>query len=490
MRGTVKAGCISIMLMALATGVIVGRAAAAEGRPNVVLVLVDDLGWGDLGCQGSTYFETPNIDRLAADGIRFSNGYAACAVCSPTRAAVQTGRYPHRTGVTDWIRSRFQGGRIPENRQNPCWRPKNGWGGGGKLLVPPNALWLESKEVTLAELLKPTGYKSCYIGKWHLGTDPWYPTEQGYDFNFGGCDYGQPPSYFDPYNQPKGRHESLRNGIFNLPGRKAGEYLTDREADEAVQFIRKHKDSPFFLMLAHYAVHTPIQAKKEVTDRYAKKPKTNQKNATYAAMVESVDDAMGAVITTIEELELTEKTVVIFTSDNGGLKGPTDNAPLRSGKGHPFEGGIRVPFIVKWPGVARKGIRVDEPVISMDIFPTIAAATGADLPVGVELDGRNLLPLLTGKGSFERDTLYWHFPHYRHRPGPYSIIRDGDWKLIKWYEGQTALFNLKEDPGEANELSASMPEKVSALDSKLMAHLEKTTDRIPVLKPNKKPGKK
>ena len=447
----------------------------AADKPNVVLILVDDLGWADLVCQGSQYFETPNIDSLAAGGVRFSNGYAACAVCSPTRAAVQTGRYPHRTGVTDWIRARFQGGNIPADKKNPCWRPKEKWGGRGGILVPPNALWLESEEITIAELLRPAGYKSCYIGKWHLGTDPWYPTEQGYDFNFGGCDFGQPPGYFDPYG----------NRIHNLPGRKPGEYLTDREADEAVGFIRKHKDVPFFLMLANYAVHTPIQAKKELTEKYEKKPKTTgQKNAKYAAMVESVDDSVGRVMATLDELNLTGNTLVIFTSDNGGLVGPTHNAPLRSGKGHPYEGGIRVPFIVRWPGVAREGITIDKPVISMDIFPTVAAATGMALPKDTEIDGKNLRPLLTGEGSFERDTLYWHFPHFRHGPGPYSIIRDGDWKLIKWYAGQTALFNLKEDMGESRELSKSMPEKVTELDKKLMAHLTQATDRIPVPNPD------
>jgi len=460
----------------------------AAAKPNIVLVLVDDLGWMDLGCQGSKYYETPHLDRLAADGVRFTNGYAACAVCSPTRAAVQTGRYPHRTGVTDCIRSRFQGGKIPADKKNPCWAPKEEWRG-KKILVPPNALWLESKEITIAELLKSAGYKSCYIGKWHLGTAPWFPTEQGYDFNYGGCDYGQPPSYFDPFNQPKGRHENLRKGIHNLPGRKPGEYLTDREADEAVGFINRHKDGPFFLMLAHYAVHTPIQAKKDVTAKYEKKQKTKQKNAKYAAMVESVDDATGTVIATLEKLNLTDNTLIIFTSDNGGLMGPTHNAPLRSGKGYPFEGGIRVPFIVKWPGVARKGVTVDDPVISIDILPTIAAAVGVDLPKDVPIDGKDLGPLLTGKGKLDRKTLYWHFPHYRHNPGPYSIIRDGDWKYIKYYEGQTYLFNLKDDLSETKNLTTSMPDKVKELDEKLMAYLKSTTERIPVPNPKWK-GKK
>lgn len=302
------------LLMMLSSLFAVAHLQAAD-KPKVVLILVDDLGWTDLACQGSRFYETPHLDRLAAEGVRFTNGYAACAVCSPTRAAVQTGRYPHRTGVTDWIRSRFQGGAIPEDKQNPCWKPQSEWKGNRRILVPPNALWMESEEVTIAEVLRPAGYASCYIGKWHLGTDPWYPTQQGYDLNYGGCDYGQPPSYFDPFNQPNGRHETLRRGIHGLPGRRLGEYLTDREADEAVAFIEAHKDKPFFLMLAHYAVHTPIQAKEDVTARYLAKPKTNQSNAKYAAMVESVDDAAGRIMETLERLELTDKTLVIFTSE-------------------------------------------------------------------------------------------------------------------------------------------------------------------------------
>ena len=458
-------------------------------KPNIVLVLVDDLGWTDLACQGSTYYETPNLDKLAADGVRFTDGYAACAVCSPTRAAVQTGRYPHRTGVTDWIRSRFQGGKVPEDGKNPCWRPQEKWGG-RKMLCPPNALWMESDEQTIADLLRPAGYKSCYIGKWHLGTDPWYPTEQGYDENYGGCDYGQPPNYFDPFNQPKGRHQSLRDGIHGLPGRKPGQYLSDREAEEADSFIRRHKDVPFFLMLANYAVHTPIQAKADVTAKYAAKATGNHKNAKYAAMVESVDDAVGVIMKTLDELKLADNTLIIFTSDNGGLMGPTNNTPLRSGKGHPFEGGIRVPFIVRWPGVAKAGATSDVPVISMDILPTIVSAAGVPLPKDVTIDGKDLRPVLAGTGNIDRDTLYWHFPHYRHNPGPYSMIRDGDWKMIKWYEGQTLLFNLKDDLSEAKDLAGEMPEKVAMLDKKLMAHLTASTDRIPVPNPNYKPKPK
>jgi arylsulfatase A len=457
---------------------------AAPKPPNVVLVLVDDLGWMDLGCQGSTFYETPHIDRLAAQGMRFTNGYAACAVCSPTRAAVQTGRYPSRLFVTDWIRSRFQGGKIPANKVNPCLKPQSEWKG-RKLLCPPNALWMESSEVTIAEALKPVGYTTCYIGKWHLGADEWYPTQQGFDFNFGGCDYGQPPSYFDPFNQPKGRHQMLRDGIPHLPGRKPGEYLSDREADEAVGFIRKHHDKPFFLQLSHYAVHTPIQAKADVTAKYAAKPKTLQKNAKYAAMVESVDDAMGRVLTTLKDLKLEDNTIVVFTSDNGGLLGPTNNAPLRSGKGYAYEGGIRVPWIIKWPGVTRPGSVSAVPVTSVDIYPTIVKATGGKIPKEREIDGVDLRPVLDGTGNIDRTAIYWHFPHYRHAPGSYSIIRDGDWKLIKWYEGGFALFDLKSDLGEKRDLAETMPQKTKTLNAKLMAHLKSVGAKIPVPKGTK-----
>ena len=474
------------ILLTLFFLVIALPASAAEKPLNVVLVLVDDLGWMDLGCQGSKFYETPHIDRLAKQGMRFTDGYAACAVCSPTRAAVQTGRYPGRLFVTDWIRSRFQGGKIPADKKNPCLKPQSEWRG-GKLLCPPNALWMESSEITIAEVLKKAGYATCYIGKWHLGTDPWYPDKQGFDENYGGCDYGQPPSYFDPFNQPNSkRHASLRAGIHNLPGRKKGEYLTDREADEAVGFIRRNKDKPFFLQLANYAVHTPIQAKADVTAKYAAKPKTDQKNAKYAAMVESVDDAVGAVMKTLEELKVADRTMIIFTSDNGGLLGPTNNKPLRSGKGYAYEGGIRVPFIVSWPGVTKPGSKSNVPVTSVDIFPTIVKATGQKLRDDREIDGKDLKPVLAGTGDLDRDAIYWHFPHYRHRPGPYSIIRDGDWKLIKWYEGSVVLFNLKDDLGEANDLAEKMPEKVKELEAKLTAHLKEIGAKIPIPNPKAK----
>ena len=459
----------------------------AKKPTNFVIILIDDLGWTDLTCQGSKYYETPNIDRLAAEGMRFTDGYAACAVCSPTRAAVQTGRYPARVGVTDWIRVKFQGGKIPPAGEKPS---QYVGGPNDKLLCPRNPFYMELDELTLAEALSRAGYVSCHIGKWHLGQENYFPEKQGYDVNIGGCDLGQPPSYFDPYGSKRAHCK-----IHNLKPRKTGEYLTDREADEAVAFIKANKDKPFLLGMCHYAVHTPIQAKKDITAKYAAKPKTNHKNPVYAAMIESVDDATGKIPKALDDCGVADRTVVIFTSDNGGqshierLHGPTDNALLRSGKGFPYEGGIRVPLIVHWPGVVEPGSTCNVPACSVDFFPTLLDIARVHLPNDRAIDGESLLPLLKQTGTLKRDALYWHFPHYRTRPGnphytgPYSIIRQDDWKLIKRYEsGRRELYNLADDIGETTDLSAKMPQKVAELDRKLTAFLKSCRAKLP--KPN------
>ena len=447
-------------------------------KPNIILIHIDDLGWTDLECFGSRYYETPNIDRLAGGGMKFTNAYAAGAVCSPTRSALMTGRYPARLGITDWIRSGFQDGKIPADKKNPTGYDKRK---NKKLLCPKNALWMELNEITIAEVLKPAGYATCHIGKWHLGPDDWYPDKQGFDYNIGGCDFGQPPTYFDPY------HSKRQGDIPTLKPRSKGEYLTDREGDEAVGFIKKHSGHPFFLYLAHYAVHTPIQAKEKVVAKYKAKKATKQKNPTYAAMVESVDDAVGKVMAALDETNLTKQTIIIFTSDNGGLVGSkrwrvTHNAPLRAGKGYPYEGGIRVPLIVRWPGVVKAGSLCDEPVISVDYFPTICSAVGENIPADRTIDGQNLIPLLEQTGTFNRNAIFWHFPHYRGGDVvPYSIVRAGNWKLIKRYEGKTfELFNLHNDISEKNDLSARMPEKVRELDAMLAIWLRDTGARMPV----------
>jgi len=445
-------------------------------KANFVFILVDDLGWIDTRCYGSKFYETPNIDKLAAEGVRFTDAYAACAVCSPTRAAVLTGRYPARHGVTDWIRARFQGGQIPQDKKNPS---EYVGGRESKLLCPPNALWMELEEITIAEALKPAGYTSCHVGKWHLGPDDWYPDKQGFDFNVGGCDFGQPPNYFDPYSR------AGQGSIPTLEPRRQGEYLTDREADEAVTFIRRHKDKPFFLYMAHYAVHAPIQAKPDLIEKYKAKTPTDQKNPTYAAMIESVDNAVGKMMAVLDELDLADKTIIFFTGDNGGLLPITSNLPLRAGKGYPYEGGIREPLIVRWSGVIEPGSISHEPVTSVDYFPTICEAAGVLLPRDRAVDGVSLLGHLKSGGAekLDRQAIYWHFPHYRGDVVPYSIIRAGDWKLIKRYEGKPfELFNLKADLSEKEDLSETMPEKVRELDAKLTEWLRATGAKLP--KPN------
>ena len=488
---------VGVGAAALALNGCTTMAHAPKKKPNFVLVLVDDMGWADAGCYGSKFYETPNINRLAAQGMLFTNGYAACAVCSPSRAAILTGRYTVRHGVTNWISWNFE---MTPDKKNPEGYTDKYLGKPTKLICPENHLWMELDEITIAEALKQAGYVSCHVGKWHLGPKEYHPDTQGFDYNLGGCDLGAPPSYFDPYSAMTQFHNT--QGIPTLPPRKEDEYLTDRESDEACNFIRNHKDKPFFLYMAHYAVHQPIQAKKEMVEKYKAKEPTQQNNPTYAAMVESVDQAVGRIMTTLDELKLTDDTVIIFTSDNGGLMlpcysynnqpGPTNNTPLRGGKGRPYEGGIREPFIVKWPGIAKAGTICSTPVISMDLFPTICLAAGVKLP-DRPIDGENLTPLLTQTGSLKRGTLYWHYPHYwvptpDPSTTPYSIIRDGNWKLIKSYEDNTfELFNLKEDFSEKNDLAAKMPEKVKELDAKLTKWLKETNAKLPRPNPNYKP---
>ncbi|MEM9142000.1 MAG: sulfatase [Bacteroidota bacterium] len=440
-------------------------------KPNIILITVDDLGWTDLGCFGSGYYETPHMDKLSKNGIRFTNAYAASAVCSPTRAAIQTGRYPARTGITNVIVPRFQGGIVIDGKNPTGYREAR-----EGVECPKNLLFLEKEEVTLAELLKPLGYTSCHVGKWHLGEDDWYPTEQGYDFNIGGCDFGQPPSYFDPYANKK------LDGIPTLPPRRAGEYLVDREAYEVVRFIEENKEGPFFLNWSPYAVHTPIQAKDSLIEKYQTKPVTNQTKPNYAAMIESLDTAIGSLVAYLDKNDLTQNTLIIFTSDNGGLLGPTHNAPLRLGKGYEYEGGIRIPQIMYWPGVLEQGKIVEEAVISVDIFPTIASVTGAKLP-DCDIDGENLWPFLTANTPLKERNLLWHFPHFRlKKVKPYSVLRDGDWKFIKRYKAQTEyeLYDLTKDISEEHDLALEMPEKVREMEKKLMDMLDHTNAKMPI----------
>ena len=456
----------------LVAGSAIGYGNDAATRPNIVMLLVDDLGWRDVGFMGSSYFETPNLDRLARQSMIFTSAYAACAVSSPTRASLMTGRYPARVGVTDWIRARFQ---LPEGTaEKPGPFEENP---GRRLLTPSNPDQMELEEITIAEVLKQRGYFTCHIGKWHLGRDNHYPEKQGYDLNIAGNDMGQPASYFDPYTNARGV------GFPNLKPRQKGEYLVDRLGDELTEVIKQNKGRPFFINMCYYAVHTPLMGKEELVNKYKEKvPVDGQKNPVYAAMVESMDQAVGKLVASLKENHLFENTIIIFLSDNGGLIGPTDNTPLRSGKGYPYEGGIRIPMFVYWDGHVRPGTSCDLPVSTVDILPTVCKLTGSPLPER-EIDGRDLSPVLKGE-KLKEVPLYWHFPHYRGEDVvPYSIIRDGDWKLIRRYEGDRyELFNLKEDQGEKNDLSGKETSRVQDLDSKLSAWLKKTNARMPVEK--------
>jgi len=431
-------------------------ALSSESRPaNIVLFLIDDLGWKDVGCNGSTFYQTPNIDRLAQDGVRFTNAYAACALCSPTRAAILTGKYPARLLLTDW---------LPSGR----WNPK------AKLREGRFVRALPMEEFTLAEALREAGYRTASIGKWHLGSEPFsLPQHHGFDINIAGNGHGAPGNYFFPYDGDWAIPTTGLRATWNvLPDGKPGEYLTDRLTDEAMKFIFENRERPFFLYFPHYAVHTPLQAKREMIAKYEKIPEDErQGKPTYAAMIESVDQSVGRMMDTLKELGLEQNTVVIFTSDNGGFYNATSNAPLRANKGAYYEGGIRVPLIIKWPGVAQQGRICEEPVISTDLYPTCLAAAGQPLRPNQHLDGLNLQPLLSGDATtLGREALYWHYPHYNDHPSslPSSVIRQGPWKLIETFDPEgVELYNLAEDLSETRNMASERTDLVRKLRARL-----------------------
>ena len=422
----------------------------AETKPNIVLIVADDLGWADLGAYGSTYYKTPSLDKLAAAGRRFTQGYSACPVCSPTRAAILTGKHPARVGITDWIP-----GMPPKRSQN--------------FVRSPFLQQLPLDETTLAERLKAQGYATAHIGKWHLGGKGFEPTRQGFDLNIAGDELGSTLSYFAPF----ARETRVMPGLESAP---KGEYLTDRLTDEAVHFIADHKSSPFFLYMPHFAVHTPIVAKPEVVAQYPAwdgVPHGRQENPTYAAMLQGLDESVGRVLAELDRWKLADKTIVIFTSDNGGLateEGPrtpaTFNAPLREGKGWVYEGGIRVPFIIRWTGKIEPGTETT-PARSEDFVPTLLELTHS--PAEGPFDGVSLAKLLTHKEPIAERTLIWHYPHYSPQGGrPSGAVREGDWKLVKDdTTGRLELFNLGNDVRESKNLSAEKPEKVAELAKKL-----------------------
>ena len=439
---------------------------APAKRPNFVFVVMDDMGWVDLGCYGSKFHDTPNLDRLAGQGVRFTQAYASCPVCSPTRASLITGQYPARVGITDWIPGTASDGRP--------------------LRTPANRDALPASLTTLAESLRGAGYATGFVGKWHLGGEGSLPQDHGFESNVGGDHRGQPKSYFSPYKNPR-----IKDG-------PEGEYLTDRLTDESLAFLDKAKqhDKPFLLCLWHYAVHTPLAAKQAVIERYTAKAKDrpgglepvfrpegpnavrqNQNNPLYAGVVDAVDESMGRIMQKLRELQLDDNTVVIFTSDHGGLStrpkvpddpnksAPTSNKPLRAGKGWLYEGGVRVPLIIRWTGKIKPAV-TDAVSTSTDLMPTMLELAGVEMPAAQPCDGISLKPVLGATAAkLPRQAIYWHYPHY-HGSGaaPAGAVRAGDYKLIEFYEsGTLELYDLASDLGEEHNLAGKLPQKTAEL---------------------------
>ncbi len=472
---------------------------APDARPNFLFILIDDMGWMDAGYQESRLYETPNIDRLAAEGVRFNNAYAASPYCSPTRASIQTGKYPVRTGINCFI------GYLP-------WFYE--WD--RKLMGPPNKWFMDLEEVTLAEALREAGYATGIIGKWHLGTGVHYPEHQGYEVAVANT-FAQAGTYFYPYSAEV---------MADLKVGEEGEYLPDRLAEETMKFISKCRDEgrPFFAFHSHYAMHSDLDAKDELVAKYEAKlagmppfeePRFVeegspahasgmgvaqwQENPVFAAMLESVDENVGRILDHLEDLGIEDNTIVIFFSDNGGqaTRGTavwrhgvprtvhdTSNVPLRGGKGYLFEGGIREPMIIKWPGVTRQGSECDVSVVSTDFYPTMLEL--AQLPPRPEqhLDGVSLVPLLRGQGALDREALFWHLPYYgTNGDFPGSAVRCGDYKLIEFFEDESVvLYDLGSDIGESRDLSEAMPEKTAELLR--MLHDWRESVNAPRMRPN------
>jgi arylsulfatase A-like enzyme len=433
-------------------------AAAARPSANVVLILADDLGWKDLACYGNSNVAMPNLDRLAREGARFTQAYAACPVCSPTRASILTGRYPVRTGVTDW---------IPGRQSHEA----------GPVVTPRTADHLKLEEQTIAERLKAGGYRSAAVGKWHLGGKGFLPTDQGFNLNVGGTHRGSPP--------PSGKLGSSYFGPAKLPNLKlaAGESLTEKLTEAATGFIERNKANPFFLYLSHYTPHIPLQARESEIARH-RAAGGGRYNPTYAAMLENLDASVGSVLRALDQNGLAENTLVVFFSDNGGLRyegtaqsAVTDNAPLRAGKGHLYEGGIREPLLMRLPGTIQAGAVIDTPVCSVDFLPTFCDLAGT---AAGKVDGVSLMPLLRG-GKLAPRPLYWHYPHYSNQGGePGSAIREADWKLIEFLaDGRMELFNLKDDPGEQVNLIGRHPEVAQLLGARLRAWRRETGAVMP-----------
>ena len=432
---------------------------SGKNRPNIIYLNADDLGVMDVGFMGSEIYRTPNLDLLAKQGMVFANAYAPAANCAPSRAACFSGQWASRTGVYTVGKSERGDARD-------------------RMLIPtPNRLHLKDEVITIAEEFKRAGYRTAQVGKWHMGEDP---TTQGIDINIAGNTRGHPSSYFSPYKNP-----DLKDG-------PKGEYLTDRLTDEAIQILKQFKQDPFFLYFPYYTIHTPLQGRPDLKKKYADR---GNGLSDYAAMVECLDENVGRLLAALDELGLAENTMVVFSSDNGGIRKLSKQDPWRAGKGSYFEGGIRVPLTVRWPGVVEPGSICTEPVTGLDFYPTFLEAIGQEVTPGKEMDGASLVPLLAQKGKFAQGrSLYWHFPVYlqnyageedqsrdakfRTRPG--SVMRKGKWKLHEYFEdGALLLFDLEKDPGETNNLAQSNPKKLKQLKEDLYRWRDRVKAPVP-----------
>lgn len=450
-------------------------------KPNVIFILADDLGVNDLSYTGSTYYETPNIDRIANEGVEFTQGYAACQVCSPSRASILTGQFTVNHGITDWI-----GAESGEK-----WAKRNNT----KILPSEYVHTIPTEDITIAEAMKAGGYKTFFAGKWHLGDEPSTPENNGFDINIGGWEVGSPKGgYYAPWDNPK------------LKYKYEGENLTMRLAQETVDFITENKDKPFFAYLSFYAVHGPIETTEQKWSKYRNKAEVQgipnsgfemerilpirvvQDNPVYAGLVESMDDAVGLVLDKLKELHLDENTIIVFTSDNGGVASgdafSTSNLPLRGGKGYQWEGGIREPYLMKVPHLKNGPKKIEYPVSGVDFYPTLLDLTGVKIKPTQKIDGISLAPLLKGK-SVDSRALFWHYPHYGNQGGePVSIIRREEWKLIHyWEDGHDELYNLAKDIGERHDVATSNATVATKLRKELDTFLVNTKANLPVLNP-------
>ncbi|MDP6543927.1 MAG: sulfatase-like hydrolase/transferase [Phycisphaerae bacterium] len=463
---TVALGAAAVSLGGCKQAISTTASGKAGKKPNIILIMVDDMGWMDLHCQGNKNLDTPHIDKLAKDGMRFTDAYAAAPVCSPTRASIMSGQSPARLMITN---------HIPDH---PRFEPK-----GAKLKSAKTINVLPLEKVTIAERLKSAGYATAFMGKWHMsgkrkgndqgrGDDRFNPENQGFDINIGGCCYGGPPTYWDPYK------------IYNLKPRKAGEYLPDRLCDEAMSFITasRAKKQPFFLSLWNYTVHWPMEAPNPLIEKYKSRIGPGIKDARYAAMLEAMDTAMGRLFAKVDELGIRDETLVIFTSDNGAYGGVGDNRPLRLDKGHLYEGGIRVPTIIRWPGIVPPNTTCATPIISTDFYPTLLSAAGLQPQRGQIIDGEDITPLLTQKGPLTRKAIHFHYPNYAfHRSnGLGGAIRQGKYKLIKWYlDGSVELYDLSKDISEKVNIAKQHPKIAAQMKADLETWLVKNNAIMP-----------